>query len=114
MLIVTRSQQQSVIVGEFDGLELMLKVTVLGVQGTKVRLGFEVMSDDPGPSESWEQISDNQPKPAAKPGMATTEEWEWDWEEDGSDETIYRNHDTHGQVPQPDKKRFSLRKQTDQ
>lgn len=47
MLIVSRSTQQSVIVGEFDGFERDLKVTVLEIGRGTVRLGFEVVSDEP-------------------------------------------------------------------
>ena len=73
MLIVTRSLQQSVLVGEFDGLELMLKVTVLGIDGKKVRLGFEVLPEDPGsPSEAWEQFCDSEPNPRANDGIEAT------------------------------------------
>ena len=58
MLIVTRSLQQSVIVGEFDNLDLPVNVTVLGLRGTKVRLGFEVLSgDSKSPSGQWESDS---------------------------------------------------------
>ena len=76
MLIVSRSLDQSVIVGEFDGLELMLKVTVLGVRGKKVRLGFEVLSDDLSrPAVVRESFSAAQPNLSTNPGMATTQEW---------------------------------------
>jgi hypothetical protein len=97
MLIVTRSLQQSVIVGEFDGFELMLKVTVLGVSGKKVRLGFEVVTDDPDrPLKAWEQLADDQPDPAGMPGMATTLECDWDldWEEDVIEKSIDRDHNS--------------------
>jgi carbon storage regulator len=42
MLIVTRKNQESVVVGGSDRFERMLKVTVLEIRGGKVRLGFEV------------------------------------------------------------------------
>ncbi len=76
MLIVSRSLDQSVIVGELDGLELMLKVTVLGVRGKKVRLGFEVLSGDLSrPAVVREPFSAPQPNLSPNPGMATTQEW---------------------------------------
>ena len=41
MLVLTRKAQEVVVIGGADGLELLLKVTVLGIQNGKVRLGFE-------------------------------------------------------------------------
>ena len=41
MLVLTRKLQESVVVGESDDIERLLKVTVLQVRGGKVRLGFE-------------------------------------------------------------------------
>ena len=42
MLVLSRKQQEAVVVGGSEGFDLMLKVTVLEIQGGKVRLGFEV------------------------------------------------------------------------
>jgi carbon storage regulator CsrA len=57
MLVLSRKNRESVVVGGDDGFHRLLKVTVLGVHGTDVRLGFEV---DPGVpvrrSEVWEDI----------------------------------------------------------
>lgn len=59
MLIVTRSAEQAVVVGEFDGFERVLKVTVLAVRGGKVRLGFELLGDETvSDSDAWEQASE--------------------------------------------------------
>ena len=94
MLIVSRSLDQSVIVGEFDGLELTLKVTVLGVRGKKVRLGFEVLSGDLSrPAVVREPLSPAQPSLSANPGMATTQEWNFG--EDASGETDRRHKPIH-------------------
>jgi carbon storage regulator CsrA len=58
MLVLSRKNWESVVVGGTDGFHRLLKVTVLGIQGTNVRLGFEV---DPDVlvhrSEVWEQIN---------------------------------------------------------
>jgi carbon storage regulator len=58
MLVLSRKSQESVVVGGEDAFHRLIKVTVLGIQGTKVKLGFEV---DPGVpvhrSEVWERIS---------------------------------------------------------
>lgn len=46
MLVISRSIQQSVLLGEFDGLESVLKVTVIEVHAGEVRLGFDLLSND--------------------------------------------------------------------
>jgi carbon storage regulator len=68
MLVLTRKSQESVIVGGSVGFERMLKVTVLGIDGGKVRLGFEAHSDVPIHRwEVWERIR------AVEPGASATE-----------------------------------------
>ena len=63
MLVLTRKDQESVVVGESDGFHRLLKVTVLGIHGTSVKLGFEVDSDVlVHRSEVWERIG--QPSPS--------------------------------------------------
>jgi carbon storage regulator len=57
MLVLTRKTQESVVVGGAVGFERMLKVTVLEINGMKVRLGFEVDKDVPvHRAEVWERI----------------------------------------------------------
>ena len=57
MLVLTRKSQESVVVGGAGGFERLLKVNVLGIEGGKVRLGFEVDADVPvHRSEVWERI----------------------------------------------------------
>jgi hypothetical protein len=112
MFIVTRNLRQSVIVGEFDSSQQMLKVTVVGVSGTKVQLGFEVVMDGPDkPPKTGEQLADGEPNPVTMPGMATTQEFDWDWEDDGIDEAIFLDH---GKVPGHVKKPISSGNQADQ
>ena len=58
MLVLSRKCQESVVVGGSDGFHRLLKVTVLDVQGTHVKLGFEVDADVPvHRSEVWERIN---------------------------------------------------------
>ena len=58
MLVLSRKNQESVVVGGTDGFHRLLKVTVLGIRGTNVKLGFEVDADVPvHRSEVWERIS---------------------------------------------------------
>jgi carbon storage regulator CsrA len=57
MLVLTRKCQEAVVVGGANGLERLLKVTVLGIEHGKVRLGFE--AEDAVPIhrlEVWERI----------------------------------------------------------
>jgi carbon storage regulator len=57
MLVLSRKRQESVVIGGTDGFHRVLKVTVLGVHGTNVKLGFEVDADVPvHRSEVWERI----------------------------------------------------------
>jgi carbon storage regulator len=52
MLVLTRKSHEAVVVGDRHHLDQLLKVTVLGVKGDKVRLGFEV--DKNVPINRWE------------------------------------------------------------
>jgi carbon storage regulator CsrA len=57
MLVLSRKSRESVVVGETDGFQHLLKVTVLDIRGTNVRLGFEVDASVPvHRSEVWERI----------------------------------------------------------
>lgn len=52
MLVLSRKNQEAVMVGGTDGFEHLLKVTVLGINNGSVRLGFEV--DAAVPVHRWE------------------------------------------------------------
>jgi carbon storage regulator CsrA len=57
MLVLSRKNQESVVVGGSGGFERVLKVTVLEIERGKVRLGFEVDKDVPiHRLEVWERI----------------------------------------------------------
>jgi carbon storage regulator CsrA len=57
MLVLSRKCRESVVVGGAQGFARLLKVTVLEINGTRVRLGFEVDSDVPvNRFEVWERI----------------------------------------------------------
>ena len=57
MLVLSRKSQESVVVGASDRLEQVLKVTVLEIRGTSVRLGFEADAGIPvHRAEVWERI----------------------------------------------------------
>ena len=60
MLVLTRKSQESVVVGRSDSSEPMLTVTVLEINGGKVRLGFDGDSDVPVHRlEVWKRIRAN-------------------------------------------------------
>jgi carbon storage regulator CsrA len=57
MLVLSRKNEESVVIGGNDGLHRLLKVTVLGIRGAIVKLGFEVDPDVPVHRlEVWERI----------------------------------------------------------
>jgi len=69
MLVLTRKQQESVVVGGSIGFERLLKVTVLEITGGKVRLGFE--ADDTVPifrSEVWKRMHGDFPPEITQEG----------------------------------------------
>jgi carbon storage regulator len=67
MLVLTRKNQESVVIGGSAGFEPVLKITVLEITGLRVRLGFEVDKDVPvHRSEVWERIHAN-----GQPGSPT-------------------------------------------
>jgi carbon storage regulator len=57
MLVLTRKNGESVVVGDNNGVQHLLKVTVIDIRGQKVRLGFEIDSSVPVHRwEVWERI----------------------------------------------------------
>jgi carbon storage regulator CsrA len=57
MLVLSRKNQESVVVGGTDGFHRLLRVKVLEIRGTTVKLGFDVDPDVPvHRSEVWERI----------------------------------------------------------
>ena len=57
MLILSRKNRESVVVGGSDGCHRPLKVTVLQITRGKVKLGFEVDADVPVHRwEVWQRI----------------------------------------------------------
>jgi len=58
MLVLSRKNQESVVVGGSEGFEPLLKVTVLEIGNGKVRLGFDVDAAVPVHRlEVWERIA---------------------------------------------------------
>ena len=57
MLVLARKQRESVVVGDPNGVERLLKVTVLEIHGGNVKLGFECGDDFPVHRwEVWERL----------------------------------------------------------
>ena len=57
MLVLSRKDRESVVVGRSDGVERLLKITVLEIHGGRVRLGFEAGDNFPVHRwEVWERI----------------------------------------------------------
>jgi len=57
MLVLSRKQLEAVVVGGMGGFEHMLKVTVLGISGASVKLGFEVDPEVPVHRlEVWQRL----------------------------------------------------------
>lgn len=57
MLVLTRKNRESVIIGRAEDLEVMLEITVLEIEGGRVRLGFEADTRMPiHRREVWDRI----------------------------------------------------------
>ena len=57
MLVLSRKCRETVVVGGSDGFRRLLKVTVLGMKGGNVKLGFEADPDVPVHRlEVWQRI----------------------------------------------------------
>jgi carbon storage regulator len=57
MLVLTRRSNESIVIGKSNGVERLLKLTVLGVSGGTVKLGIEAAEDIPIHRwEVWQRI----------------------------------------------------------
>ncbi len=57
MLVLSRKNQEAVVIGGSDGFHRLFKVKVLEIRGANVKLGFEVDADIPvHRAEIWERI----------------------------------------------------------
>ena len=57
MLVLSRKNQEAVVIGGSDGFHRLFKVKVLEIRGANVKLGFEVDADVPvHRAEVWERI----------------------------------------------------------
>ena len=68
MLILSRKNQEAVVVSGANGFEQLLKVTVLEVCNGRVKLGFEAGDEVPiHRAEVWERIRAEIPASAPRP-----------------------------------------------
>lgn len=57
MLVLTRKNRESVVIGQPDGLQVVLEITILEIEGGRVRLGFEADTRMPiHRREVWDRI----------------------------------------------------------
>jgi carbon storage regulator len=57
MLVLTRKNRESVVIGRPEDNQVMLQITVLDIEGGRVRLGFEADQKMPiHRREVWERI----------------------------------------------------------
>jgi carbon storage regulator len=57
MLVLTRKNRESVLIGRPEDLEVMLEITILEIEGGRVRLGFEADNKMPiHRREVWDRI----------------------------------------------------------
>ena len=57
MLVLTRKNRESVVIGRSDEMEVVLEITILEIEGGRVRLGFEADSRMPiHRREVWDRI----------------------------------------------------------
>jgi carbon storage regulator CsrA len=57
MLVLTRKNRESVVIGRPDGLQIVLEITILEIECCRVRLGFEADTRMPiHRREVWDRI----------------------------------------------------------
>jgi carbon storage regulator CsrA len=57
MLVLTRKTRESIVIGRPEDLELVLEITILEIEGGRVRLGFEADTRMPiHRREVWDRI----------------------------------------------------------
>jgi carbon storage regulator CsrA len=62
MLVLSRRSREAVVIGAANGIEHLVKVTVLEISGGRVGLGFEAGLDVPvHRADVWERIFESRP-----------------------------------------------------
>ena len=93
MLVLSRKNQESVVIVGPQGNECLLKVTVIDIQGRRVKLGFEAADHvHIRRSELWEQgYNASPPRNALYDGDIGRSEATDRWEDDGGDSHCIRS-----------------------
>ena len=64
MLVLTRKNRESVVIGRPEDLEVVLEITILEIEGGRVRLGFEADTRMPiHRREVWDRICNGEAGP---------------------------------------------------
>ena len=64
MLVLTRKNRESVVIGRAEDLEVVLEITILEIEGGRVRLGFEADTRMPiHRREVWDRICNGEAGP---------------------------------------------------
>jgi carbon storage regulator len=64
MLVLTRKNRESVVIGRAEDLEVVLEITILEIEGGRVRLGFEADTRMPiHRREVWDRICNGEASP---------------------------------------------------
>lgn len=79
MLVLSRKNQESVVVSSPEGGECLLKVSVIEIRGNRVKLGFQA-ADDVAilRSELWQGTPRNQPNSRDVAANEATGRWDDD------------------------------------
>jgi carbon storage regulator len=71
MLVLTRKNRESVVIGRPEDNQVMLQITVLDIEGGRVRLGFEADQKMPiHRREVWERICNGNGNDGTAAGLA--------------------------------------------
>jgi carbon storage regulator CsrA len=74
MLVLTRKNRESVVIGRPDEMQVVLEITILEIEGGRVRLGFQADTRMPiHRREVWDRICNGEAPPAdadGRPGSA--------------------------------------------
>jgi len=71
MLVLTRKNRESVVIGRPDEMQVVLEITILEIEGGRVRLGFQADTRMPiHRREVWDRICNGETPPASGNGAA--------------------------------------------
>lgn len=87
MLVLSRKNQESVVINNPDGAAGLIRITVVGVRGGRVRLGFEATDGVAvDRAEVWERRQAVDRTSRAQDGAATLKREQMErWEDDGGE-----------------------------